>query len=123
MVLHSFPAAEDPSTAFVGGGPSIRVLAQAYEDEIERLTIAGGEETAARCGMLDIAGVTVGAAFVGTFASMLVVADTLRLLHGGDDYSVIAVDLRNPTGIQAIPNRALGEYPAPAYTIARSMSS
>jgi hypothetical protein len=119
MVLHSFPAAEDPSTAFVGGGPSARVLPQAYEDEIERLTIAGGEETAARCGMLDIAGVTVGAAFVGTFASTLVVADILRLLHGGDDYSVISVDLRNPTGIQAIPNRAPGEYPALAYTLAR----
>ena len=68
--------------------------------------------------MLDIAGVTVGAAFVGTFASTLVVADVLRLLHGGKDYSVISVDLRSPSGIQAVPNSAPGEYPAPAYTLA-----
>lgn len=32
-----------------------------------------------QCGMLDIAGVTVGAAFAGTLA----VADILRLLHDG----------------------------------------
>jgi hypothetical protein len=68
--------------------------------------------------MLDIAGVTVGAAFVGTRASTLVIADILRLLHGGDDYSVISLDLRNPAGIRAVPNSAPGEYPVPAYTFA-----
>ena len=69
--------------------------------------------------MLDIAGVTVGAAFVGTFASTLVVADILRVLQGGDDYSVIAVDLRSPSGIRAVPNGAPGERIAPASTFAR----
>jgi len=119
MVLHSFPAAEDPGAAFAGQGPSARPLPQAYEDEIERRAKAGDDETAARCGMLDIAGVTVGAAFVGTFASTLVVADILRLLHGGNDYSVISVDLRSPSGIQAVPNSAPGDYPVPAYSLAR----
>ena len=118
MVLHSFPAAEDPGTAFAGQDASARPLVRAYEQEITRRAEAGDDETAARCGMLDIAGVTVGAAFVGTFASTLVVADVLRLLHGGKDYSVISVDLRSPSGIQAVPNSAPGEYPAPAYTLA-----
>lgn len=69
--------------------------------------------------MLDIAGVTVGAAFVGTFASTLVIGDILRLLHGGTDYSVIAVDLRNPSSIRAVPNSAPSEFQAPPYALAR----
>jgi ThiF family len=119
MVLHSFPAAEDPGTAFAKQDPSGRPLPQAYEAEITRCAKAGDDETATRCGMLDIAGVTVGAAFVGAFASTLVVADIMRLLHGGNNYSVISIDLRSPSGIQAVPNNEPGEYPAPAYTLAR----
>ena len=45
------------------------------------------------------------------------VADILRLLHGGDQYSVISVDLCSPSSINAVPNRAPGEYSAPAYTL------
>jgi hypothetical protein len=118
MVLHSFPAPGDPATAFTGQPPHARPLPQAHENEIARRAEAGIDETTARCGMLDIAGVTVGAAFVGACASTLVIADILRLLHGGDDYSVISPDLRNPAGIRAVPNSAPGEYPAPAYTFA-----
>jgi hypothetical protein len=119
MVVHSFPAPESPAIAFAEYAPPIRALPQAYENEIVRQSQAGVDETAARCGMLDIAGVTVGAAFVGTFASTLVIADTLRLLHGGDSYSVTSVDLRNPAGIKAVPNNATGEHPALAYSLAR----
>lgn len=118
MVIHAFPAPENPTAAFPDQPPPIRRLPRVYEDEIDRQSKAGIDETAARCGMLDIAGVTVGAAFVGTFASTLVVGDILRLLHGGDNYSVISVDLRNSSGIRAVPNTAAGEYPAPAYTLA-----
>lgn len=119
MVVHSFPAAEDPRAAFAGQHhPPDRPLPRPYEEEITRRADAGDDETAARCGMLDIAGVTVGAGFVGTFASTLVVADILRLLHDGDGYSVISVDLRSPSGIRAIPNPAPGDHRAPAYTLA-----
>jgi hypothetical protein len=69
--------------------------------------------------MLDIAGVTVGAAFVGTFASTIVVADILRVLHGGGNYSVVAVDLRNPLAIRAVPNAIPGIPIAPPFTLAR----
>jgi hypothetical protein len=116
MVLHSFPAPQDPSAAFEANAPSARSLPQAYEDEIARRADTGEDETAVRCGLVDIAGVTVGAAFVGTVASTLVVADILRLLHGGTSYSVIAVDLRSPSGIQAVPNAVPSDYPAPAFT-------
>jgi hypothetical protein len=119
MLVHSFPAPEGPATAFTKQLSLTRALPNAYEAEIARRTKAGVDETAARCGILDIAGVSVSAAFVGTFASTLVIGDILRLLHGGVEYSVIAVDLRNPSGIRAVPNSARGEYTAPPYTLTR----
>jgi hypothetical protein len=120
MVVHTFPAAEDPVAAFAGEPrTSTRTLPDAYEAEIARQADTGVDERAARCGMLDIAGVTVGAAFVGTFASTIVVADILRVLHGGGNYSVVAVDLRNPLAIRAVPNAIPGIPIAPPFTLAR----
>ena len=77
---------------------------------------AGQEEQAARCGILEVAGITVGAAFVGTVASTLVVADILRLLHGGENYSVIGLDLRMPRGIHAVHSTAPGTFAPPSWT-------
>lgn len=118
MAIHTFPSPEAPAVAFVEPPTRHRALPAPYEAEIARRTQADSDETAARCGLLDIAGVTVGAAFVGTVASTLVVGDILRLLHDGANYAVIAVDLRAPSAIRAVPNRAPGSYPAPAYTTA-----
>lgn len=118
MLVHTFPAPEDPTTAFAKPPFSPRPLPGPYEVEIARQVEAGAARTAARCGMIDIAGVTVGAAFVGTFASTLVIGDILRLLHGGAEYSVIAIDMRNPAGLRVVPNSAPGVYTAPPYTLA-----
>jgi hypothetical protein len=118
MVLHAFPDA-DPATAFPDDPRSPRLLADAYEGEISRQVHAGAEDATARCGILDIAGVTVGAAFVGTVASTLVVADILRLLHDGESYSVIALDLRDPRGIRAVVNSNRQDRALPRYTRAR----
>lgn len=119
MVLHTFPAARDPADAFPDDPRAPRELGEAYEAEIARQVKTGVEETAARCGMLDVAGVTVGAAFVGAFASTLVVGDVLRVLHGGQEYSIVAVDLRSPIGVHAVPNRAPGPFVPIAHTLAR----
>lgn len=119
MVIHTFPAPENPAVAFIEQPPPIRSLPEPYEAEIARQAKAGLDQSAARCGMLNMAGVTVGAAFVGAFASSIVVADILRLLHSGNNYSVISVDMRNPSGIHAVPNSAPGKYPIVAYTLAR----
>ena len=110
MVLHTFPGPEDPAVAFPVGVPKQRALGDAYEAEIARKTAGGAGAEASRCGILDIAGVTVGAAFVGAVASTLVVADLLRVLHEGAEYSVIALDLRNPGARKAVPNTATGSY-------------
>jgi hypothetical protein len=118
MVLNTFPAAGDPATAFPDDPRAPRGLGEAYEHEVARQVTAGADETAARCGMLDIAGVTVGAAFVGTIASTFVVGDVLRLLHDGQTYAVITLDLRSPAGILA-PRVDCDDSPLPPYTWAR----
>jgi len=110
MVLHTFPAATDPSEAFLDGQVREPVLRPSYEAEVDRQMKAGVDETAARCGMLQIAGVTVGAAFVGATAATLAVADVLRVLHGGTSYSVIALDLREPHRVRAVINTKPGEH-------------
>jgi hypothetical protein len=110
MVLHTFPATVGPVDAFEDAPPRDRGLGPAYEAEVERQAANGIDRTAARCGMLDIAGITVGAAFVGTVAGALAVADILRVLHDGENYSVVALDLREPNRIKAILNANPGRY-------------
>jgi hypothetical protein len=113
--LHTFPSRLDPATAFgtdVQTGPPD--LLPAYETEALRRIAAGESAGDARCGMLEFAGITVAAAFVGAVASALVLADPLRVLQGGNDYAVIGLDLRSPCDIQCAPNSAPGEYIPPA---------
>ncbi|MGH9280452.1 MAG: helix-turn-helix domain-containing protein [Acidimicrobiales bacterium] len=117
IVVNTFPAPEAPALAFPQPRPRAGALPAAYEAEIARLVGEGAEVDAVRCGMLDIAGVNIGAAFVGAFAGTLVIADLLRLLHGGPSFSVVSVDLRDPEHLRAVPNPAPGD-PAPAFTFA-----
>ena len=110
MLVHTFPSANGPANAFRDMAPHAPRFGRAYENEVERRVAAGMDRSAARCGLLDIAGITVGAAFVGAVAGTLVVADILRVLHGGQDYSIVALDLREPGGIRAVVNTNPGLY-------------
>jgi hypothetical protein len=49
-----------------------------------------------RCGVTLLAGKAVGAPFVGAVAATLVVAEVLRLLHGGPCFQLIDIDLQCP---------------------------
>ena len=88
------------------------------EEEIARQVGEGGEAEAARCGMLEVAGVSAGAAFVGAFARLPSwSAISYRLLHGGSSFSVVGVDLRHPGSVvRAVPDAAPGA-PTPAFTL------
>lgn len=119
MVLHTFPATIDPAEAFPDPPHRLRELPAAYQAEIGRQVAQGADESAARCGMVDLAGVTVGAAFVGTVASALAVADILRVLHDGQRYSVIALDLREAYRRRAVADASPSTY-VPKYTRASS---
>lgn len=118
IVINTFPAPEDPTVAFPEPRPRSQALPDAYEYEVADRVAKGMDETAVRCGLLDIAGVTIGAAFVGSVAACLVVGDLLRQLHGGSPFSVVHVNLRNPENLEAVPNRAPAEA-TPAFTLAR----
>jgi hypothetical protein len=120
MVVHTFPAAGDPAAVFPAAPErDKRELRHAYESAIEQQVAAGSDEAAARCGMVDVAGVTVGAAFVGAVASTIVVGDLLRLLHeDGTNYSVASLDLRAPHGLRAVLSSL--DVVAPPFTTARA---
>lgn len=119
MLLHTFPSPLDPSTTFQYPSQTRRPLPAAYAAEIQRLVDQGSDAGDAKCGMVELAGVTVGAAFVGANAGALAVADVLRWLHDGPEYSVLALDLRSPDHIAAILNNHPGGPSNPGYTAAR----
>ena len=60
-----------------------------------------------RCGLTELAGRSVGVPFVGAAASSLVIAETLRMVNGGDSIEVIDGDLRClPIVNGVVPNQA-----------------
>jgi hypothetical protein len=63
-----------------------------------------GERGLDQCGLTMLANRAVGASFVGTFASTLVIAEVLRMLAGGLAYDVIDGTLRRLGAIDAIPS-------------------
>jgi hypothetical protein len=100
ILIHSFPSSITTEEAFPtpsGGGDASAILEQpGYQDVIEQLVQSGRTQGEARCGAIEIAGRTVAAAFVGAVASALVLAEPLRVLHGGRRYGVVSVSLRAP---------------------------
>jgi hypothetical protein len=119
MLVHAFPDAGNPAEAFPEPPRPPKPLRAAYERALGGLARDGGSDPATRCGLLDIAGVAVGAAFVGTTTATLVLADVLRRLHDGKSYAVIALDLRNPNRIKAVPSPSTPEVVLPKHTRAR----
>jgi hypothetical protein len=106
MLVHTFPAARAPAKVFTEHDPPpLAALPDAYEAQIALEVADGADEAAVRCGLIDIAGITVGAAFVGAVASTFVIADVLRELHQGKTYSVIGCNLRD-VDVHAVANNA-----------------
>ena len=118
IVINTFPAIEGPPVAFPEPRRRAQTLPASYESEVRDRVARNMDESAARCGLLDIAGVTIGAAFVGSVAACLVIGDLLRQLHGGARFSVVHVDLRHPENLKAVPNQEQTEATI-AFTFAR----
>lgn len=97
ILIHAFPSQLTPEEAFPTRQAQDRPLVAAYENEIGRRIEQGLEPGTARCGVLELAGATPAAAFVGAIAGALSVADLLRFLHGGPQYETLNVDLRSPS--------------------------
>lgn len=96
MLIHSFPSQLTPESAFPNAEPAERGLAAAYEAEISHRIDKGEHPGDAQCGVVELAGATAAASFVGAIAGALSVADLLRILHDGQQYASINLDLRSP---------------------------
>jgi hypothetical protein len=82
--LHTFPAAGDPVELFA------EKTSQEQNVEPAPWAVAAGGD---RCGVLQLSGTAVGAAFVGALAGALGIAEVLRALAGSVTTSVGAVSL------------------------------
>jgi hypothetical protein len=59
------------------------------------------------CGLVELAGHSVGASFVGAVASTLVIAQALRIVRGENINELIDADLRSSSVLSCVvPNRA-----------------
>lgn len=105
IVVHSFPASASARDAFPATPPAAASTERprAYDAYARTLVADGAEEGEAECGAIDVAGRTVAVAFVGAVASAILLAEPLRMLHGGRRYEVVDLSLRSPEHVEAIP--------------------
>ena len=123
IVIHAFPSQLTPEEAFPLRPADEPVLSPVYEAEIKRRTNQGLEPGTARCGVLELAGATPAAAFVGAIAGAFSVSDLLRFLHGGQQYETLNVDLRSPNDAVAPPASRPQQPFNPGFTSARLPSA
>ena len=116
ILIHTFPSDLTPEKAFPERSNTTPTLAKPYEAEIKLRTSQGMEPGTARCGVIDLAGATPAAAFVGATAGALSIADLLRFLHGGQQYQTLGVDLRSPNNAIAPPTKNPQTPFNPGYT-------
>ncbi|MEO3810790.1 hypothetical protein ABGB17_17460 [Sphaerisporangium sp. B11E5] len=88
IALHRFPGAFPSSSVPAWADsttPPVTIPDQpAFKDAEDRL---------GRCGVVELAGKAIGAAYVGAVAACLTIAEAVRELHRGPGYDVAALDL------------------------------
>ena len=123
ILIHSFPSGIEAADAFLARDTqyaSSLVDQPAYQDlhrRVRRTTDLTDDEI--RCGIIEVAGRSVGAAFVGCVAATFVLSDVLRLLAGGPRIEVLGVTLRSPDKPQASTNTLEGIATNPGFVEAR----
>ena len=100
ILMHSFPSGIEAATTWAErpeSSASSVVDQPAYQDIHQQLTrtteLTDGE---INCGIIEVAGASVGAAFVGCVAATFVLSEVLRSLAGGPRFEVLGVSLRSP---------------------------
>ena len=123
ILIHSFPSGIEAADAFLARDTqyaSSLVDQPAYQDlhrRVRRTTDLTDDEI--RCGIIEVAGRSIGAAFVGCVAATFVLSDVLRLLAGGPRIEVLSVPLRSPDKPQASTNTLEGIATNPGFVEAR----
>lgn len=119
IALHTFPSVLRSRDAFdAATRNSIRPEQAAYRAMVDERIAAGESEGEAECGVLEVAGRTVGASFVGAFAATLVLAEALRMISRGPLFAVIDLSMRSPQHREVVRNEAPGPYVNPGYVLA-----
>jgi hypothetical protein len=97
--LHTLPASRAAVDIWpVTVDSAVTIAAPAYTKLLH-------DGTVDRCGMTLLAGKAVGAPFVGAVAATLVIAEVLRLLHGGPLMQLLDLDLEWPEHRAIVPQR------------------
>lgn len=123
IVVQTFPSQQNVEAAFPPLAPRRVDPAPAYERLAADAIATGADPGAAQCGVIELAGRAVGAAFVGATAACLAFADVLRALNGSQaDMAVLNFDLRDPTNVVAAANTAPGPANNPGYTTSRPLA-
>ena len=125
ILMHAFPSGIKATDAWPAAPPPppLPVERPAYRDLARQIAettdLTDGE---IECGVIDLAGRSVGAAFVGCAAAALVVSEVLRTLAGGPRYQVIGWTLRSPRALQAAANERASTPSNPGFVRARATS-
>ena len=125
ILIHAFPSGLKAKTAWTtrsGSAASWVVDQLAYLDIHQRLSqateLTDGE---IQCGIIEVAGTSIGAAFVGCVAATFVLSEVLRALAGGPRFEVVGISLRTPHRPQ-ISNNTYKDAPAnPGFVRARTL--
>ena len=123
MLIHSFPSGLDAQAAWgpaTASPESVPLDMPAYQEQrrlLKETTDWTDEEI--KCGMLEVAGRSIGAAFVGCVAATIVVSEALRALVGGPRFQVLNLHLRNPQTVKAVDNERTGPPTNPGFVYAR----
>ena len=123
ILIHSFPSGIEAADAFLARDvqyASSLVDQPAYQDlhrRVRRTTDLTDDEI--RCGIIEVAGRSIGAAFVGCVAATFVLSEVLRSFAGGPRIEVLGVTLRSPDKPQASTNTLEGIATNPGFVEAR----
>ena len=123
ILIHSFPSGIEAADAFLARDTqyaSSLVDQPAYQDfhrRVRRTTDLTDDEI--RCGIIEVAGRSIGAAFVGCVAATFVLSEVLRSLAGGPRIEVLGVTLRSPDKPQVSTNTLEGIATNPGFVEAR----
>ncbi len=126
ILIHSFPSGISAANAWaerVVPSTSPVVDQPAYQDFHQRLSrtteLTDGE---IRCGIIEVAGTSIGAAFVGCVAATFVLSEVIRALMDGPRIEVLSVTLRSPHIPQVSNNSLEGVTTNPGFVSARDMT-
>ncbi len=124
ILIHSFPSGLSAKNAWPQEPPSSvsSLVCQPAYLELQRQLGRSTELTDGeiKCGIIEVAERSVGAAFVGCVAAAFVLSEVLRTLVGGPRFEVVDISLRSPHNPQVARNTRQGPPVNPGFAVARS---